>query len=135
MAEDAYKSLALSSLVRERMTELGLSLRKLEALCTPDSAVDHPAESLWKRGTLDNLLKGAPRITAPDVTRLQVLAAALQLPLRTVQEAAGRQFHGIDTIWTRDGKVRALIAGFDELDAEDQRRVLALMEARRRVKE
>lgn len=132
MTEEAYKSLALSHLVRDRMSELNLSLRKVEALCAPGDGP--PADSLWKRGTLDNLIKGRPRITAPDVDRLQVLAAALQLPLRAVQEAAGKQFHDVDTIWAKDGRVRALVAGFDELDAEDQRRVLALMESRRRVK-
>jgi hypothetical protein len=50
-----------------------------------------------------------------------------------VQEAAGSQFLGIDTVWTADGKMRALVIGFSEMDADDQEKVLRLMESRRKA--
>jgi hypothetical protein len=125
----------LSDLVSTRMAELGLSLRRLEELCVDPEAEDGDTadEPLWKRGTLDNLAKGR-RIKTPDFPMLRALAAGLQLSLSEVQEAAGAQFLGIDTVWSPDGKVRALVEGFREMDPEDQEKVLALMEARRKLR-
>lgn len=137
MTDDpAYKYTDLSDLVRMRMAELGLSYRSLAELCDAyyeQNAIEPAAGQRWVRGTLENLVK-ARRVRPPDTEKLLALAAALQLPPRPVQEAAGRQFFGIDTVWSADGKVRALVQDFDELDDEDQRRVLALMESRRRIK-
>lgn len=134
-ADAAYEHTDLSDLIRPRMDELGISYRTLAEQCDSyfqQSGLTPAAGQRWTRGTLENLAKGR-RIIPPDTPKLQALAAALQLPLRTVQEAAGRQFFGVDTLWSADGKVRALVEEFDELDAEDQERVLALMESRRRV--
>lgn len=134
-AEQTQGRYDLSDLVRDRMAELGLSYRRLEEVCVdPEAAAtaDTRAEPLWKRGTLENLVKRR-RTQVPDFERLRALAAGLQVPLIRVQEAAGRQFFGVDTVWSADRRVRALVEGFDELDDEDQARVLALMESRRRV--
>jgi transcriptional regulator with XRE-family HTH domain len=134
-AEHTQGRFDLSDLVRDRMKELGLSYRRLEELCVDpqaDAASDAKAEPLWKHSTLENLVKRR-RVQVPDFERLRAIAAAIQVPLARVQEAAGRQFFGVDTVWSADGRVRALVEEFDELDAEDQARVLALMESRRRV--
>lgn len=134
-ADPAYDHTDLSDLVQARKNELGLSYRTLADRCDTyyqERGIEPAPEVRWTRGTLENLAKGH-RVRPPDLPKLQALAAALEVPLRTVQEAAGRQFFGVDTIWTPDGKVRALVREFDELDAEDQARVLALMESRRRV--
>jgi transcriptional regulator with XRE-family HTH domain len=134
-AEHAQERYDLSDLVRDRMDELGLSYRRLEELCRDPEATPRGAsepEPLWKRGTLENLAKRR-RVQIPDFERLRALAAGLQVPLGRVQEAAGRQFFGVDTVWSADRRVRALVEGFDGLDAEDQARVLALMESRRRL--
>lgn len=121
----------LSDLVRQRMEQLGQSFRTLADACIDPEAPG--AGPLWKRTTIDSLSKGQ-RIKAPDFPQLRALAAGLQLPLGVVQEAAGSQFFGIDTVWSADGKVRALVVGFSDMDAEDQEKVLALMESRRRTK-
>jgi hypothetical protein len=113
------------------MTELGLSYRALADRCIDPE--DPEAGSVWKRTTIDTLSKGQP-VKAPNLPALRALAAGLQVPLGLVQEAAGSQFLGIDTVWSADGKVRALVEGFREMDAEDQERVMALMESRRRLK-
>ncbi|WP_328439399.1 XRE family transcriptional regulator [Streptomyces sp. NBC_00444] len=125
----------LSDLVAARMEELELSYRRLEELCVDPEADTQAseAESLWKRGTLENLAKQR-RIKPPDFPMLRALAAGLDLPIGRVQEAAGAQFFGIDTVWSADGQARALVEGFREMDPEDQERVLALMHSRRRVR-
>jgi hypothetical protein len=120
----------LSDLVRARMEELEYGARTLAAACIdPEGPAQGP---LWSRGTLDNLRQGR-RIKAPEFPQLRALAAGLQLPLGMVQEAAGSQFLGIDTVWTADGKMRALVIGFSEMDADDQEKVLRLMESRRKA--
>lgn len=131
-AEQETGRFDLSDLVRDRMAELGLSYRRLEELCIDPEARTAPAEPLWKRGTLENLVKRR-RVQPPDFPRLRALHAGLNVPLAQVQAAAGSQFLGIDTVWSPDGKIRALIPGYAEMDAEDQAKVQALMEEHRRV--
>jgi hypothetical protein len=122
----------LSVLVRQRMDELGRSFRTLADACIDPE--DPEAGPLWKRTTLDALSKGQ-RIKAPDFPQLRALAAGLEVPLSRVQEAAGAQFLGIDTVWSADGKVRALVEGFREMSPEDQEKVLKLMASRRRIQQ
>ena len=130
-AEAGAQRTDLSDLVRQRMEELGHSYRTLADACVDPE--DPEAGPLWKRSTLDSLSKGQ-RVKAPDFPQLRALAAGLQLPLGDIQGAAGSQFLGIDTVWSADGKVRALVEGFRDMDPEDQDKVLALMESRRRVR-
>lgn len=134
-AEESQERTDLSDLLVSRMEELELSYRRLEELCLdPEAdAASSAAEPLWRRGTLENLAKRR-RIKTPDLPQLRALAAGLQLDLNQVRAAAGAQFLGIDTVWSEDGKVRALVTGFREMDPEDQDKVLALMESRRRIR-
>jgi hypothetical protein len=134
--EEAQGRYDLSDLVRDRMAELGLSYRRLEELCVDpeaDAGSGSVIEPLWKRGTLENLVK-RKRIQIPDFERLRALAAGLDVPLGDVQAAAGSQFLGIDTVWSPDGKLRALVPGYSDMDEEDKAKVLALMESHRRVR-
>ncbi len=121
----------LTDLLRARMKELGYGSRTLAAACIDPE--DPDAGPLWSRSTLDNLLNGR-RIKTPDFPQLRALAVGLQLPLGQLQEATGSQFLGIDTVWSADGKVRALVEGFRDMDAEDQAKVLALMESHRKIR-
>ncbi|MFI1723874.1 hypothetical protein [Streptomyces sp. NPDC020489] len=121
----------LSDLLRSRKEELDLSIRDLA-----DASIDpegRDAGPLYKRTTLDSLLK-AESVKAPSLPQLRALAAAFRLPLGLVQEAAGAQYLGIDTVWSQDRKVRTLIHDFQEMDPEDQARVMALMESWRKLK-
>lgn len=134
-AGESQERTDLSDLLVSRMEELDLSYRRLEELCLdPEADATGPAtEPLWRRGTLENLAKRR-RIKTPDFAQLRALAAGLQLELDQVRAAAGAQFLGIDTVWSADGKVRALVAGFREMDPEDQDKVLALMQSKRRIR-
>ncbi|MDN3021518.1 XRE family transcriptional regulator [Streptomyces sp. S.PB5] len=118
----------LSDLVAERMEELKLSFRRLEELCIdPEAEGDASGAPLWKRGTLENLAKGRP-IKAPDIPQLRALAAGIEVHISVVQEAAGSQFLGIDTVWSQDKQARTFVRGFRDMSPEDQALVLAFIE-------
>ena len=119
----------LGDLVAMRIADLGLSYRRLADLCVdPDAGSEDDARP-WARSTLENLIKGR-RITAPTLPMLRALAVGLEVDLGAVQEAAGAQFLGIDSVWSQDGRARALVKGFREMDPEDQAKVLALFQPR-----
>ncbi|MFJ2515642.1 XRE family transcriptional regulator [Streptomyces griseoviridis] len=130
-AHDGGPRKDLSDLVRRRRLELGLSWRSLSAACVDPEQVERG--SLWGRTTLDTLSRGG-HIKTPKLPELRALAAGLQLTLGEVQEANGSQFYGVDTVWSADGEVRALVEGYREMDPEDQARVRDFVESRRRVK-
>jgi hypothetical protein len=115
----------LTDLVRARMKELGYGSRTLAAACIDPE--DPDAGPLWSRSTLDNLLHGR-RIKPPEFPQLRALAAGLQVHLSLVQEAAGSQFFGIDTVWSQDKQARTFLRGFQEMDPKDQALVLAFIE-------
>ncbi|MER7930533.1 XRE family transcriptional regulator [Streptomyces sp. NPDC096057] len=122
----------LSDLLRDRKAELDMSLRELvEACVDPENPDGGP---LIRRTTLDGLLKADEAVKAPTVPVMRALAAGFRLPFGLIQEAAGAQYLGIDTVWTQDRKVRTLIHGFEEMDPADQDRVMALMESWRKLK-
>lgn len=121
---DSQSRTDLSDLVRDRRAELRLSLRTLAELCIdPQSPEDGP---LWKFGVINRLEKRLP-IVPPQLPELRALGAGLQLPLSLIQEAAGSQFLGIDTVWSADRKTRALVRDFKAMSPQDQERVHALM--------
>ncbi|MFC7906414.1 hypothetical protein [Streptomyces nigra] len=116
----------LSDLLKNRMSELGLSYRT-----AADATVDprNPdAGPLYKRGTLENLLKD--RIaSAPSEAQCRALAAAFQLPLVAVQRAVAAQYQGyVAEHWDRSEKARVLIARIDEMDEDALERLTRLAE-------
>lgn len=120
----------LADLVRAQMAELGIGLRPLAAASIdPEDPASGP---LWTRGTLSNLLAGE-RVKAPRLPELRALSAALRLPLRAVQDAAGAQFFGIDTVYAEDQQTRVLLQHFDQLSEADRAKVIAMVEAYRRA--
>ncbi|XUM01277.1 helix-turn-helix domain-containing protein [Streptomyces venezuelae ATCC 10712] len=125
MAADPDQSAAtLSDIVRDRRAELGLSLREAEERC-----VDPETGKPVSRAYINSLEKATPNLEPPTPARLRALAAGFGLPLSLLQEAAGRQFYGVTTVWEASGKARAFVARFEELGEDDQDRVLAMLEA------
>lgn len=121
----------LSDLLRARKEEIKLSFRELTAACIdPDNPDGGP---LYKRTTLENLVKGAPGVKAPSPAQLKGLTSAFRLPFGRVQEAAGAQFFGMDTVWSDDEELRALVHGYRDMNPEDQALVRAIIESRRGV--
>jgi transcriptional regulator with XRE-family HTH domain len=114
----------LSDLVRKRRAELRLSLRALEQR-TADPGTGEPAV---KYGWLNNLEKAAPNLTPPRLPVLDALAKALELPLGRLQDAAGAQFFGIDTVWSASGEARALVTRADQLSPEQREQIYRLID-------
>lgn len=103
---------ALSDLLRDRRTELRLSLRQVEER----TGLREDGTPFIKRSTLDNLEKAVPRMAwTPRLPELEALARAYELPLGRVQDAAGSQFMGIDSVWSGSGRARALVKNAEKL--------------------
>ncbi|MGW3570182.1 XRE family transcriptional regulator [Streptomyces sp. NPDC000941] len=115
----------LSDLVRARRAELRLSLRALADRCVDPEA---GGGSLVKYSWIDRLEKRLP-VIPPQLPELRALAAGLQLPLVMLQDAAGAQFLGIDSLRAQSGEVMALLAHAEELSPEDLAKVTAMVEA------
>lgn len=107
----------LSDLLRNRMAELGLSIRRAAEATIDPRKPDEPP--LYKRGTLENLIKAAGT-KSPTDAQCRALANAFQLPELAVQRAASAQFHGlVSERWDRSAKARVLVAKIDEMTDED----------------
>ncbi|MFH9403322.1 XRE family transcriptional regulator [Streptomyces sp. NPDC017638] len=124
-----------TDLVRARRAELGYSLRELEA-----RTVDGSGEAQVKFGWLSKLERGEPVLT-PKENAVKLLAAALDLPERTVKAAAAAQFLGLDprtdpdVVWSDDLTTRIIVAHAEEMSDEDRLRLAEIAEtfARRRT--
>ncbi|MGW7435653.1 hypothetical protein [Streptomyces sp. NPDC054849] len=102
----------LSDLLRDRRVELRRSLRQVEER----TGLREDGTPVIKRSTLDNLEKAVPRMSwTPRLPELQALARAYELPLARVQDAAGAQFMGIDSVWSSSGRARALVQNAEKL--------------------
>ncbi|PJN38954.1 transcriptional regulator [Streptomyces sp. CB02959] len=113
----------LSDLVRERRAELRMSLRAVEEHPQNRDADERP---IIKRGWLDRLEKRQP-VIPPQVPELTALASALSLPLGRLQDAAGAQFLGIDTVWSTSGEARALVQHAENLTPAQREQLARLL--------
>ncbi|MDI9885359.1 XRE family transcriptional regulator [Streptomyces sp. HNM0645] len=113
----------LGDLVLKRKGELRLSYEKLADRCVDPTSGEKAVKSSW----LHRIATRLP-VQAPDVGQLRGMAAGLEVPLHTVQDAAAAQFFGMDSVYSRDRKVRATVPGFEDLSPEDQRKVMELVE-------
>jgi transcriptional regulator with XRE-family HTH domain len=117
----------LADLVRDRRAKLHLSLRKLEARCIdPDTG-----ELEIKFGWLHRLENDEPT-TPPQLPQLRALAAALDLPVEVVQEAAGAQYMGIkpavDAIYSSSREGRITAARMDKLTPSERQELAEMVE-------
>lgn len=106
-------------LIRARRAELGLSLERFA-----ERAVDPETGATVKAGWIHRLEKGEP-VTPPELPQLLALAAACELPLERLQDAAGQQFHGVDSVWSQSGEAKAYVRQLERL-SEEQRAQLRL---------
>lgn len=118
----------LSDMVRERRLEIGLSLHEAAERAVDPETGDHVMDAAW----LDRLERDVlgPK-EYPEYNELDALAVALSLNPGDVQEAAGRQFLDVHSVWSEDGQVRAVIAG--EPSPEDLVKLRTLMRLYRRA--
>ncbi|MFJ3536993.1 XRE family transcriptional regulator [Streptomyces sp. NPDC090109] len=113
----------LRDLVRERKEAIGLGYERLAARCVDPETGVQTVKYSW----LHRLATGKP-VEAPDLGQLRGLAAGLEVPLRVMQEAAGAEFFGIDTVWSASGEARALVERADRMTPEQRAQLLRLIE-------
>lgn len=112
-----------ADLVKTRREELGLSLAALS-----DAAIDPETNTRVTSAWIHRLETGKP-VVPPDYHQLRAFAAGLRLPLAALQAAAGAQFFGLDTLYSANGYARALVERLDEMNEDQQRRLLALIDS------
>lgn len=113
----------LRDLVRERKATLGLSFEKLAARCIDPDTGEQTIKSSWLHRLATDL-----SVQAPDLPQLRGLAAGIQVPLYRVQDAAGAEFFGIDTVWSASGEARALVQRADRMTQEQREQLMRLLD-------
>ncbi|MFE5895875.1 XRE family transcriptional regulator [Streptomyces sp. NPDC056488] len=113
----------LRDLVRQRKESLGLGYERLAARCVDPETGVQTVKYSW----LHRLATNKP-VEAPDLGQLRGLAAGLEVPLHAMQEAAGAEFFGIDTVWSASGEARALVERADRMTPEQRAQLLRLIE-------
>ncbi|MFI8988626.1 hypothetical protein ACIG63_27060 [Streptomyces antimycoticus] len=112
-----------ADLIRDRRAELREGLTAFAA-----KAVDPVTGTKVTRGWIYRLETGEP-VTPPAVEELRALAAAARLPLESLQDAAGAQFHGRDPLVSGSGESTAYVRKLDRLPADQRRRLLDLIDS------
>lgn len=113
----------LSDLSRGTRVRRQLSREAVAALTTDPNTGLAAVPADWLGG-----LERGEDVAAPTPERTRALAAVLGLSHRTVQEAAGAQFWGHQTVWSEDGRTRAFIRADGPLTLEQIGRVRRLMD-------
>lgn len=111
-----------ADLVRRRRAELNESLDTFAR-----RAVDPISGDRVTRGWIYRLETGEP-VTPPEIAQLRALAAACQLPLGQLQDAAGQQFHGVDPLVSGSAEATAYVRKLDRLPADQRERLLRLID-------
>jgi transcriptional regulator with XRE-family HTH domain len=110
-------------LIRNRRLDLGESLTDFAS-----KAIDPVKGKRVTRGWIHRLEAGET-VTPPQVEELRALAAACELPLTVLQDAAGAQFFGVDAVWTESGEARAYVHKLDKIPADQRERLLRLIDS------
>lgn len=120
--EPGVETTEFADLIRERRAELGLSLEQFEA-----RSIDPESGATVKRGWVHRLEKGDP-VIPPRTPQLKALAAATSLPLERLQDAAGKQFFGIERVWAESGEASALLRRAGRLTEEQREQLMRLID-------
>lgn len=118
----------LGDLVLERKEALRLSYEKLAARCVDPETGEQTVKPSW----LHRIATHMP-VQAPDLPGLRGMAAGLEVPLRVVQDAAGAQFFGMDSVYSDDEALRVIVPHLEEMSPEDLRKIRAVIEAYRQA--
>ncbi|MDH6226251.1 helix-turn-helix domain-containing protein [Streptomyces sp. MJP52] len=111
-----------AELIRDRRRELGESLDRFAA-----KAVDPVTGTRVTRGWIYRLETGEA-ITPPVFEELRALAAAAELPVGRLQDAAGRQFHGVEPLESGTSEARAYVRKLDRLPPDQRERLMQLID-------
>lgn len=124
MTDDTPASAELSDLVKARREELGLSLRKVEERTQPSDGSPPAVKYKW----IWRLERQDPDIAVPREPELRALAAALELPYSMIADAAASQFFGVQRVYDKDRRRRALVRQVDRMTPEQIAQMWKLMD-------
>ncbi|MET9734324.1 helix-turn-helix transcriptional regulator [Streptomyces sp. NPDC006458] len=111
-----------ADLIRRRRAELNVGLDAFAK-----RAIDPVSGKKVTRGWIYRLETGEP-VTPPELPELMALAAACDLPLEALQDAAGQQFHGVDPLVSGSTEAKAYVHKLDRLPADQRERLLRLID-------
>lgn len=116
---------AFADLIRRRRLQLNLGIDAFAA-----RAIDPVSGTAIKRGWINRLETGQP-VKSPGYEELVALAAAAELPVEQLQDAAGSQFHGRDPLVSGTGSAVsvAYVRKLDRLPADQRERLLAFIDS------
>ncbi|MFJ2182948.1 helix-turn-helix domain-containing protein [Streptomyces anulatus] len=112
-----------ADLIRERRAALGLSLAQFQ-----ERSVDPVTGAQVKSGWVHRLESGES-VIPPRRAQLRALAAASELPLGKLQDAAAAQFFGIERVWAESGEASALVRRTGRLTEDQREQLLRLIDA------
>lgn len=112
----------LADLIRSRRAELNVGLKAFA-----EKAVDPATGTRVTRGWVYRLEQGEP-VTPPVYEELCALAAACDLPVETLQDAAGSQFHGVDPLVSGSTEAKAYVHKLDQLPTDQREKLLRLID-------
>ena len=112
----------LADLIRARRKELNVGLKAFA-----ERAIDPTSGVSVTRGWVYRLEQGEP-VTPPVYEELCALAAACELPVETLQDAAGSQFHGVDPLKSGSSEAKAYVHKLDQLPPDQRERLLSLID-------
>ncbi|MFG3323758.1 helix-turn-helix domain-containing protein [Streptomyces sp. NPDC048171] len=121
-AHNPERRAQFADLVRRRRSELNESLDTFAR-----KALDPVSGLRVTRGWIYRLETGET-VTPPAVRELRALAAACELPLEQLQDAAGQQFHGVDPLVSGSTEAKAYVHKLDQLPPEQRERLLRLID-------
>lgn len=109
-------------LIRRRRAALNESLDVFAR-----KAVDPVSGERVTRGWIVRLETGLP-VNAPGYEELCALAAACELPVEALQDAAGAEFFGVDPLRSGSSEAKAYVHKLDQLPADQRERLLRLID-------
>jgi len=122
MTQDPERRTQFADLIRKRRAELNKGLNAFA-----EKAVDPVSGVRVTRGWIYRLETGEP-VTPPVYEELCALAAACELPVEALQDAAGSQFHGVDPLVGGSSEAKAYVHKLDQLPQEQRDQLLRLID-------
>lgn len=119
---DPERRTQFADLIRSRRKQLGVGLDAFA-----QRAVDPATGTRVTRGWIYRLETGE-KVTPPEFEELCALAAAADLPIETLQDAAGSQFHGRDPLVSGSPVSVAYVRKLDQIPQEQRDRLLAFID-------
>ncbi|MFJ2162400.1 helix-turn-helix domain-containing protein [Streptomyces sp. NPDC087856] len=119
---DPERRTQFADLIRNRRKQLGLGLDAFA-----QKAIDPVSGTRVTRGWIYRLETGE-KVTPPEFEELRALAAAAELPVEALQDAAGSQFHGRDPLVTGSPVSVAYVRKLDRMPPEQRDRLLAFID-------